>query len=170
MLFLLLIVGGVGVPFFPEDATLFLCGMLIKASTVKSFPALLVVYAGLLIADFAIYSLGRRYGRQVVTHRRFHKLLSPERFARLEKRFLRHGSTFILVARNIIGLRVQMFLVSGIMRMPRWKFILTDALASVLTLAIWVSAGYAGGHGLKGLGQVLAGAAPWVPFLHRLAV
>ena len=77
-LFVLLILGGIGVPFFPEDATFILCGFLIQARTVKTIPALLVIYIGVLIADFIIYSFGRNYGRMVVRHRWFHRFLSPE--------------------------------------------------------------------------------------------
>ncbi|MDI6727600.1 MAG: hypothetical protein QMD44_01570, partial [Thermodesulfovibrionales bacterium] len=63
-LFLLLILGGIGFP-FPEDTTLILCGFLISTHVVKPVPALLVVYAGLLITDFSLYFVGKKYGRMV---------------------------------------------------------------------------------------------------------
>ena len=151
-LFALLILGGIGVPFFPEDATFILCGFLIQAQTVKTVPALLVIYMGVLIADFILYSFGRKYGRMVVSHRRFHRFLSPEKLTDLEKRFKRKGIFFILLGRHFIGLRAQIFIVSGIMRMHPLKFLLTDAVAVTFTIAVMVSIGYAGGHSLKDLG------------------
>ena len=151
-LFALLILGGIGVPFFPEDATFILCGFLIQAQTVKTVPALLVIYLGVLIADFILYSFGRKYGRMVVSHRRFHRFLSPEKLTDLEKRFKRKGIFFILLGRHFIGLRAQIFIVSGIMRMHPLKFLLTDAVAVTFTIAVMVSIGYAGGHSLKDLG------------------
>ena len=150
-LFALLILGGIGVP-FPEDATFILCGFLIQAQTVKTVPALLVIYLGVLIADFILYSFGRKYGRMVVSHRRFHRFLSPEKLTDLEKRFKRKGIFFILLGRHFIGLRAQIFIVSGIMRMHPLKFLLTDAVAVTFTIAVMVSIGYAGGHSLKDLG------------------
>lgn len=149
---MLLILGGIGVPLFPEDATFILCGFLIQAQTVKTVPALLVVYIAVLIADFIIYSFGRKYGRIVVCHRWFHKFLSPEKLTDLEDRFKRRGIFFILLGRHFIGLRVQIFIVSGIMRMHPLKFLLTDAVTVTFTIAVMVLIGYLGGHSLKDLG------------------
>lgn len=147
-MFILLILGGVGLP-FPEDATLILCGLLISTQVVRPVPALLTVYAGLLIADLTLHFIGRKYGRQIVTHRRFHKWISPERLSFLEKKFNRIGLLLILLGRHLAGLRAQIFLVSGIMRMPTLKFFITDAVSSIFTMALMIGAGYWGGNSLK---------------------
>jgi len=151
-LFLLLILGGVGLP-FPEDATLILCGILISTQVVKPFPVLIIVYVGLLIADLTLYFIGKKYGRQVVTHRRFRKLISPERLSYLEGKFNRWGILIILLGRHIAGLRAQIFLVSGIMRMPALKFLVTDAVSSLFTMALMIGVGYWGGNALKFIKQ-----------------
>ena len=151
-LFVLLMLGGVGVPFFPEDATFILCGFLIQAQTVRTIPALLVVYVGVLIADCIIYAFGRKYGRMVVCHKWFHRFLSPEKLQDLEDRFKKKGILFILLGRHFIGLRVQIFIVSGIMRLHPLKFLLADAVTVTFTIAVMVSIGYAGGSSLKDLG------------------
>ena len=151
-LFVLLILGGIGVPLFPEDATFILCGFLIQARTVKTVPALLVIYIGVLIADFILYFFGRKYGRMVVCHRWFHRFLSPEKLTELEDRYKRKGIFVILFGRHFIGLRVQIFIVSGIMRMHPLKFLLADAVTVIFTIAVMVSIGYVGGHSLKDLG------------------
>ena len=146
-LFVLLILGGVGFP-FPEDATLILCGFLISINAVNPAAALIDVYAGLIIGDYIVYSIGKRYGRRIVTHKRFQKFLSPQRFASLEEKFAKNEVLLILFGRHFIGLRVQIFLAAGIMRMSAVKFVLTDALTSILTMAVMVGAGYAGGSSL----------------------
>ncbi len=151
-LFAPLILGGLGVPFFPEDATFILCGFLIRQDIVKAVPALLVVYVGVLIADFMIYSFGRKYGRVVVCHRWFRRFLSREKLESLEKTFEKKGIFFVLLGRQFIGLRAQIFLVSGIMKMNRLKFVLADAFAVTFTIAALVSIGYVGGHGLRDIG------------------
>jgi membrane-associated protein len=148
-LFAPLILGGLGVPFFPEDATFILCGFLIRQDIVKAVPALLLVYVGVLIADFMIYSFGRKYGRMVVCHRWFRRFLSREKLESLEKTFEKKGIFFVLLGRQFIGLRAQIFLVSGVMKMNRLKFVLADAFAVTFTIAALVSIGYAGGHGLR---------------------
>lgn len=141
-----------GIPFFPEDATFILCGILIQAAMVKPIPALFVVYIGVLIADFIIYSFGRKYCRMIVRHRWFHRFLSPEKLEALEARFKKKGIFFILFGRHFIGLRVQIFLVSGIMRMHPLKFLLTDAFTVTFTIVLMVAIGYAGGHSLRDMG------------------
>ena len=153
-LFLLLLLGGVGLP-FPEDATLILCGFLISTQVVKPIPALITVYTGLLIADLTLHFIGKKYGRQVVTHRRFHKLISPERLSFLEEKFNRRGVLIILLGRHVAGLRAQLFLVSGIMEMPTLKFLVTDAVSSLFTMALMIGAGYWGGNSLKFIKQGL---------------
>jgi len=149
-LLLLLILGGVGFP-FPEDATLILCGFLISTHVVKPGYALLVVYAGLLAADFSLYLIGKKYGRMIVCHRRFQKIISPERLLILEDKFNKRGILFILFGRQLIGLRAQIFLAAGVMRMSAVKFLITDAISSQFTIALMVGAGYIGGHNLPAI-------------------
>ncbi|MCL5024463.1 MAG: DedA family protein [Nitrospirae bacterium] len=151
-LFSLLILGGIGVPFFPEDATFILCGFLMQGKIVKPVPALLVIYTGVLIADFLIYLFGRKYCRAAVCHRWFQRILPPERLAWLEKSFKKKGIFFILFGRHFIGIRAQIFLVSGIMRMHPVKFLLADAFTVIFTIAVMVTVGYVGGHSLQDIG------------------
>lgn len=147
-LFLLLILGGIGFP-FPEDATLILCGFLISTKVVKPVPALLVVYSGLLIADLFLYLVGKKYGRRIVTHKRFQKIISPERLSMLEDKFNKKGILIILLGRHLIGLRAQIFLVAGIMRMSALKFLVADGISSLFTMAVMIGAGYIGGNSLQ---------------------
>ena len=151
-LFLLLLLGGIGLP-FPEDATLILCGFLISTQVVKPIPALITVYVGLLMADLTLHFIGKKYGRQVVSHRRFRKLISPERLSFLEGKFNRWGILIIALGRHVAGLRAQIFLVSGIMRMPALKFLVTDAVSSLFTMALMIGAGYWGGNSIKFIKQ-----------------
>ena len=147
-LFLLLVLGGVGLP-LPEDTTLILCGFMISTEVVNPIYALFVVYLGILITDFGLYSVGKKYGRKIVSHRRFHKIISAQRLLLLQDKFRRKGILFILVGRHIAGLRAQIFLTAGVMRMPAVKFLVADAVSSLFTIAIMVGAGYAGGHSLQ---------------------
>lgn len=147
-LFILLILGGIGFP-FPEDTTLMLCGFLISHDIVKTVPALFAVYSGLLISDFFLYSVGKKYGRTIITHKRFSRIITPERFSSLEEKFNKKGVIVILLGRHLIGLRAQIFLVAGIMRMSTLKFIITDAVTASFTVAIMTGAGYAGGYSLQ---------------------
>ena len=147
-LFALLILGGIGFP-FPEDATLILSGFLIVEGVVRPFPALFVVYAGVLITDTGLYFVGKKYGRMIVTHKRFQKILSPQRLSLLEEKFSKRGILVVLFGRHIVGLRVQILLAAGVMRMSFLKFLMTDAISSSFTVAFMVGAGYMGGNSLQ---------------------
>jgi len=147
-LFSLLILGGIGFP-FPEDTTLILCGFLISTNVVKPVNALLVVVAGVLLTDSGLYAVGRKYGRKIFTHRRFSKILTAERLSKLEEKFDKLGVLFILIGRHVAGLRAQIFLAAGITRMPVAKFLIADAVALILTIALLVGLGIAGGHSLQ---------------------
>jgi len=146
-LFVLLVLGVIGFP-FPEDAILILCGFLIASGVVKPAPALIVVASGMLMTDYFLYYVGRKYGRKVVAHRRFRKIISARREVRLEKIFRRWGVLAILLGRHLVGLRSQIFLVAGILRMPRARFVLADAASSIVSMTIMVGAGYWGGSTL----------------------
>jgi len=144
-LFGLLILGGVGFP-FPEDITFVLTGILLAQEVINTIPAFFAVYSGLLIADLILYSMGRKYGRKVVMYKPFAKMLTPERFLRLEYKFATRGTSYILFGRHLPGLRAHLFLVAGVMRMPVLKFFFADAFSAVFSVIIWGGAGYVFGY------------------------
>jgi membrane protein DedA with SNARE-associated domain len=144
-LFVLLVLGAIGLP-FPEGTTLIVCGVLIFTHVIKSVPALLIAYSGILIGDLLAYSLGRKYGRMIVTHKRFHRIISPERLLKLENMFNKKRTLLVMIGGHLIG---EIFIVAGVMRMPLSKFLAADAIASIFTIAIWTGIGYVGGNSLE---------------------
>ncbi len=146
-LFILLILGGIGFP-IPEGGTLILCGFLISTKVIEPIYGLAIVYSGVLIGDYLFYSIGRKYGRMVIKLKIFRRMLPPQRLEMLEKNFNKWGILFIMIGARLIG---EVILVAGILKMSRMKFLTIDILSSVLTVAIWVGLGYAGGHTLQNL-------------------
>ncbi len=147
-IFTMLMLGGLGLP-VPEDATLILCGFLLSQELITAVRAFVVVYVGILIADSLLYSFGLRFGRAVVGHKRFRRLLPPEKLKELEAKFRSGGSTLILFGRHIAGLRIQLFLAAGILRMPYGRFLLADALSALITMTVMIGIGYAAGNSLE---------------------
>lgn len=154
-LFLLLLLGGLGAP-FPEDLILLSCGVLISTGALEPAPTLLAVYTGMLVSDFMLYNLGKKFGRRLLDKRRFKRLLPPGRLADLERRFNRRSVLVILLGRHLAGLRAQIFLVSGITGMPPVKFVLADAVSATLTLTVMVWLGYRGGLSAQALSRHFA--------------
>ena len=151
-LFVLLILGGIGLP-FPEDTTLILAGFFISHHVIKLLPAWIVIFSGALIADIIIFAAGWKYGRRIIELPRFRRIMTVERLLSMEERFRRHGTLFILAGRHLVGIRAQLFLVAGVMRMPILRFVLTDAVSLSLTIAIMMGAGYVGGNSLQVLSK-----------------
>jgi len=147
-IFALLILGGIGLP-FPEDATLILSGFLVAHDVVNPLPTFLIVYVGLLASDFFLYQVGKKYGRMIVEHKKFQKILSPDRLSKLEEKFKRRDVWVILIGRHFLGLRAQIFLVAGVLRMPAIKFLIADAATSILTIALMGGIGYVGGNSVQ---------------------
>jgi membrane protein DedA with SNARE-associated domain len=147
-IFALLILGGIGLP-FPEDTTLILSGFLVAHEVVKPMPTFLIVYLGLLVSDFFLYLVGKKYGRMIVEHKKFQKILSSDRLSKLEEKFKRRDIWVILIGRHFLGLRAQIFLVAGVMRMPAIKFLIADATTALLTIALMGGIGYIGGNSVQ---------------------
>jgi membrane protein DedA with SNARE-associated domain len=143
-IFLTLILGGIGLP-FPEDATLLLSGFLIANGTVKLLPTFLVVYPLILIIDFFVFFIGKRYGRMLAQHKRFGKLISPEKLLKLEEKFRRRGTLLFLLGRHILGLKIPIFLAAGVTKMSVTKFLIADAATALSTVALfWGGIGFLG--------------------------
>ena len=147
-IFILLILGEIGLP-FPEDATLILSGFLIAQKVTKPLPTFMVVYSGLLLTDFSLYWVGKKYGRKVIDHKRFRRILSAERLLTLEEKFRKWGIYVVFVGRHFLGIRAQIFLAAGVMRMSTLKFIMADAASAILTMTLMVGIGFWGGNSIE---------------------
>jgi len=147
-IFILLILGDIGLP-FPEDATLILSGFLMAQKVTKPLPTLIVVYGGLLLTDFSLYWVGKKYGRKVIEHKRFRRILSAERLLTLEEKFKKWGIYVVFVGRHFLGIRAQIFLAAGVMRMATLKFIMADAASAILTITLMVGIGFGGGLSIQ---------------------
>jgi membrane protein DedA with SNARE-associated domain len=149
-LFILLILGTLGLP-FPEDGILLLSGFLTAHQLTKPLPAFLVIYSGLLTTDFLLYSVGKKYGRRIVEHKRFQRIITNDRLAKLEEKFKKWGALVVFFGRHLLGLRAQIFLVAGVMKMSWKKFLIADATSALLTITLWGGLGYAGGNSIQTL-------------------
>ena len=154
-IFLLLILGTLGLP-FPEDTTLVLSGFLMAQDIIQSLPAFLLIYPTLLMTDFLLYWIGKRYGRRVVEQKIFHRIMSLNRHLKLEGKFRKWGIWVVFCGRPLLGVRAQIFLAAGVMRMPARKFLLADALSALITMAIMIGIGYFGGSQIQILREDLA--------------
>jgi membrane protein DedA with SNARE-associated domain len=74
----------------------------------------------------------------VIEHKKFHRIITPDRLSKLEEKFKKRDVWVILIGRHFLGLRAQIFLVAGALRIPAIKFLTADAATSLLTVVLWV--------------------------------
>ena len=154
-IFLLLILGTLGLP-FPEDTTLILSGFLMAQNIIQSLPVFFIIYPTLLMTDFLLYWIGKKYGRRVVEHRIFHRIMSLNKLLKFERKFGKWGIWVVFFGRHLLGVRAQIFLAAGVMGMPARKFLLADALSALITMAMMIGIGYFGGSQIQILKENMA--------------
>jgi len=130
-LFLVLLVAGLGAP-IPEEVPIVAAGVLSHTAAMRWWAALPVCIVGVLSGDVILYWVGHHWGERVLNWRLVRLVLSPAREAQLTAAFRNHGVKIVFTARHVMGLRPAAFLTAGIVRVPFWKFLATDAGAALL--------------------------------------
>jgi membrane protein DedA with SNARE-associated domain len=143
--FIILVLGGLGFP-FPEGVTLMLCGFLVLSHSVDPLIILPVALIGILTGDMLSYTIGKHFGRAMLTHRVFQKIISQKRLDMFERKFNKRGLLFIFFGGRFIS---GIFLIAGIMRMPQSKLLLCDMLSALTGIVIWGGIGYMSAHSVE---------------------
>ena len=98
-LFVILVLGGLGFP-FPEGVSLIICGFLISSHIAHPYLLIPIALAGVLTGDMLSYLIGRRYGRTILKHRAFKKIVSQKRLDTFEEKLDRKGFLFIFFGKR----------------------------------------------------------------------
>lgn len=138
--FIVLMLCGLGAP-LPEEVTLIGCGYLVHLKLVHFWPISAVCVTAILLGDSIPYWLGRHYGLAALKTRWVAKVLHPERFAKLERRFEDNKNWSIFTCRFLPGLRIPGYFVAGTLRMSFTRFIVLDTIGVLLSVptSIWVA-------------------------------
>lgn len=140
-LFLILIAAGLGVP-LPEDIPLVASGWLVHQGAARLDLMILTGLLGVMIGDSLLFNMGRRYGDHVLDHRWLRRIAKPWLVEKARHMYLHHGAKILFVARFMPGIRSVMFLVAGAFRVPFWKFFCIDGFAALISVPVWVWAGW----------------------------
>lgn len=141
--FLILLACGLGVP-LPEDISLILGGFLAHKGA-ASLPVMMVVgFAGILAGDSLIFHFGRKLGSKVGRKPGgfFARIITPEKRAKVEGLFEKHGHKVVMIARFMPGVRAVTYFTAGSVGMPYWRFIFWDGLAALLSAPVFVFLGF----------------------------
>lgn len=137
--FLVLLLCGIGLP-LPEEVTLIGSGILLHQGKVEFVPITLVCSAAILLGDTIPYLVGRRYGMRAVQWPIVRKVLHPERFVLLKRRFRQHGNMVVFTFRFLPGIRIPGYFTAGTLKMSFPRFLALDAAGVALSvpLSIWL--------------------------------
>jgi membrane protein DedA with SNARE-associated domain len=75
--------------------------------------------------------------------------MTPERLSRLEVKFQRWGGFVVFFGRFLLGLRAQVFLTAGILRLSRIRFLIFDGVSAAIMLVFWGAVGFYGDYGIQ---------------------
>ena len=137
--FLSLVTTPLGNP-IPEDASLFVAGMLARSDQVNIITALVVGYLGVTLGDCIAWSFGRRVGLHPTGF--IARLIGPKALKRVEGLYERWGSWAIVICRQLPGFRLPCFFFAGASGMRFRKFIAIDGAAAIITTNVFVWLGY----------------------------
>jgi membrane protein DedA with SNARE-associated domain len=141
-IFGVLVACGMGVP-LPEDISLITGGFLAYKGAVELWPMIAVGFAGILCGDSLIYLAGRRVGDRVERGKGFFaRIVTPEKRARVEGLFARHGQKIVMLARFLPGVRAVTYFTAGSARMSYLRFIMFDGLAALASAPLITYLGF----------------------------
>jgi membrane protein DedA with SNARE-associated domain len=129
-----------GLP-IPGDPVLLVMGAMVGDHRYSFWLSMLLAMAAALIGDYFWYELGRLRGRSVLGLL-CRLSLEPDTCVRkTEEGFTKHGERTLLLAKFIPGMSLVSMPLAGIIRMPRWRFLMIDAAGCALWTGAYLTAG-----------------------------
>jgi len=94
----------------------------------------IVCFFAVFISDFFIYWLGAYFGDKLMRHKRWGKKFQSKAFLRVQRWIQQYGNLAPCIFRFTPGLRFPGHLMCGAIGLSKWKFIVTDGTAALLTV------------------------------------
>lgn len=164
VVFLLLVAAGLGGP-VAEEIVVLTAGALSHENLLVWWIALAVCWVGVVGGDLILFLAARKLGGAALKHRRFQKLLPPERRRKLEDFYERRGGLAIVVARQIPGVRAPVFALAGIERMDLKRFLFWDAIAACFNTPAVFFLGWLFSDRLQRLHERVSNVEHWIVLL-----
>lgn len=142
-------------PPIPSEAVLPLAGYLVEQGELGFLTVVITATAGSVTGSVLLYEAARHGGRPFAD--RFLRLgrLDPAKMEQAEAWFARRGALVVLFGRWIPGVRSLVSLPAGLLRMPRWEYVLFTVIGSAVWNCALVGAGWALGTQWERVADVL---------------
>lgn len=143
----MMLLSAIGLP-IPEEVTLVSIGILAfmgqnpdmfpppypGAPVVNMHVAAAVAFFAVFIADFLIYSIGKKFGRRILMNPRLARVFPPHMVEKVEGWTKKYGAYACGIFRFTPGIRFPGHLACGMLHFPAWKFLLIDGLAALVSI------------------------------------
>src|SRR5262250_2131171 len=159
----------VGVP-IPAMPLLLAAGALAGAGRMNYFAALFFAVLGALASDSLWFQLGRHKGIKILQLLCRISLEPDSCVRRTEGIFSRQGARSLLVAKFLPGLGLVTPPLAGVFRMRFRRFLLFDAIGSVLWAGVFLAVGYAFAGQIEQVAAQLASLGGWLLVLLAAAL
>ena len=144
-LFLLILLGGINIP-IPAGILLLAVGALAREGYINPFIALVVVFVASMVADFAVYSLARRFGR----NEKFKHFFTRSRFGKPIQQYLEKYPRLTIFLTRIIGVATTPTnALAGLSRMKISTFSAAAVFGNIVADGLYLFVGYLAGGAFK---------------------
>jgi membrane protein DedA with SNARE-associated domain len=141
-IFIVMMLTGAGLP-IPEEVPIITAGIASANESMNPWIAFACCLSGALIGDCIMYYIGYHFGRGVLKdHRWWARFLTPEREARIEEKFRKHGLGVFFVARFLVGVRSPVYITAGILRVSFRRFLCIDLICATVVVGTFFSLTY----------------------------
>ena len=136
--------GLVFAPFLPGDSILFLCGSF--AASANYHLNIFILLGTLIIAanlgDNVNFWIGEKFGKHILSHPKWKKLIKPEYLKKANNFFNKYGSLAIFLGRFIPIIRTVVPFTAGLGKMEPQKFRKFNLLGGITWVSIALLSGF----------------------------
>ena len=129
-------------PPIPSEAVLPLAGYLAQQGEFNLLAVMVTSTLGSVAGAYLLYEAARHGGRPFAERFLRFARQDPEKLDEAERWFARRGAWVVFFGRCMPGVRSLVSLPAGLLRMPRWEYLLLTLAGSAMWNAILVGAGY----------------------------
>jgi len=140
-IFTILVLCGLGLP-VPEESVLIGGGYLASSGFLDHYFSMTICFVGVLIGDYIIFSIGKRWGSGVISSRYLQRVFTPRRLVRVRRYFSKHGDRTIFTARFVSGFRIAAFITAGTMKVKDRTFLIIDLIAALISVPLFFMLGF----------------------------
>jgi len=123
-------------PLGGEEVIMVPAGFLIGQGHLPFWASFICAYIGAFISDGLWYVLASRWGTPLLHKKWFKRLAHPRRMLQAKHQFEKRGAWLIVTARFVPGTRTSVMIMSGLLHMPWWKFVLAEGACLLVTVPL----------------------------------